>query len=50
MDDQIIIRKIEVSDSSTIAELNQELGYQTSSFLIEKQLSTGQKMNFVLNG
>lgn len=38
MTNQIHIRKIEAADSSRIAELNQELGYQTPSSLVDKQL------------
>ena len=38
MTSQIQIRKIEETDSSRIAELNLELGYQTSSSLVEIQL------------
>lgn len=34
----IEIRQIEVTDASKIAELNQELGYQTSTSLVERQL------------
>lgn len=38
MASQIKIREIEEMDSSRIAELNQELGYQTSISLVERQL------------
>lgn len=39
MTNQKEIRKVEPSDSYGITALNHELGYQTSSQLIEKQLS-----------
>ncbi len=38
MIDQIEIRRIEATDFSRIAELNHELGYQTSESLVERQL------------
>ena len=40
MKEQIIIREIEVTDAARIAGLNQELGYQVSSSLVERQLET----------
>ena len=40
MTDQIRIRKIQEGDAPRIVELNQELGYRTSSFLVERQLNT----------
>ncbi|MBL4593583.1 MAG: GNAT family N-acetyltransferase [Flavobacteriales bacterium] len=40
MTKQIQIRNIEEADASRIAELNQELGYQTSPSLVERQLKT----------
>jgi N-acetylglutamate synthase-like GNAT family acetyltransferase len=38
MINQIEIRRVETADSLKIADLNHELGYQTSKTLIERQL------------